>query len=175
MEPLGALAAELGLGERVTFHGRVPLEAIPAGLAAADVGLSPITRNPFTEISLPTKILEYAAMGRPVVCADLPGARDHFDPGMLSWVRAGNVESLAAAIVRLVDDAAFREEAVETAGERSRELSWDREAPGYVALIDALAGRAQAGAGGPGPPVDSPRPMRAAQGSPGAVGGIPGR
>ena len=28
---------------------------------------------------------EAAAMRRPVVCADLPGARDHFDPEMLSW------------------------------------------------------------------------------------------
>jgi len=139
VEPLTALASELGLSERITFHGRVPLEAIPAGLAAADVGLSPITRNSFTEISLPTKVMEYAAMRRPVVCADLPGARDLFDPEMLSWYEPGDLESLAAAIVRLVDDPASRERAVTTAGERSHELSWDREAPGYVALIDGLA------------------------------------
>ena len=41
-----------------------------------------------------------------------------------------------------MDDAAFRERAVETAGVRSHELSWDREAPGYVALMDGLAARA---------------------------------
>jgi glycosyltransferase involved in cell wall biosynthesis len=139
LEPLDGLATRLGLRDRVTFHGRVPLDAIPAGLAAADVGLSPITRNPFTEISLPTKVLEYAAMGRPSVVADLSGARDHFDAEMLAWYEPGDVVSLAAALTRLVDDPAFRETAVRTAGERSRELSWDREAPVYVGLIDGLA------------------------------------
>jgi glycosyltransferase involved in cell wall biosynthesis len=143
VEPLTALATELGLSDRVTFHGRVPLEAIPAGLAGADIGLSPITRNPFTEISLPTKVMEYAAMRRPVVCADLPGARDLFDPEMRSWYEPGDLESLAGAIARLVDDPAMRERAVASAGARSRELSWDREAPGYVALIDGLAAGAQ--------------------------------
>ena len=144
LERLTAITRELGLEDRVTFHGRVPLEAIPEGIAAADVGMSPISRNPFTEISMPTKVLEAAAMRRPVVCADLPGARDHFDPEMLSWYRSGDVDSLAAAIERLVDDAAFRERAVETAGVRSHELSWDREAPGYVALIESLARRSPA-------------------------------
>lgn len=141
VEPLEALATELGLRDRVTFHGRVPLEAIPAGLAAADVGLSPITRNPFTEISLPTKILEYAAMGLPVVVADLPGARDHFDPEMLAWYRPGDEASLVAALSRLIDDPAFKDTAARTAAERSRELSWDNEAPAYVALIESLARR----------------------------------
>ena len=141
VEPLGELAATLGLADRVTFHGRIPLEDVPARLAAADVGVSPIRRNPFTEISLPTKVLEYAAMELPVIAADLEGARDHFDPEMLAWYTSGDEASLTAALVRLVDDASFRDTAVRTAGERARELSWDREAPAYVALIDELARR----------------------------------
>jgi len=139
VEPLGELAASLGIGDRVTFHGRIPLDEVPGRLAAADVGLSPIRRNPFTEISLPTKVLEYAAIGLPVVAADLAGGRDHFDPEMLAWYTSGDAVSLAAALTRLVDDTPFRETAVRSAGERARELSWDREAPAYVALIDELA------------------------------------
>ena len=34
--------------------------------------------------------------------ADLPAARDHFDPEMLSWYESGDPASMAAAILRLV-------------------------------------------------------------------------
>ena len=138
---LGALAEELAIADRVVFHGRVPLEAIPAALAAIDIGVSPIRRDPFTEISMPTKALEYAVMRKPVVAADLPAARQHFDPPMLSWYEPGDAASLAAAILRLVDDAGAREAGAAAAGGRARELSWDREAPAYVALIESVARR----------------------------------
>jgi glycosyltransferase involved in cell wall biosynthesis len=136
---LAALAAELGIADRVVFHGRIPLEAIPAALAAVDIGVSPIRRDPFTEISMPTKALEYAVMGKPVVAADLPAARDHFDGPMLAWYEPGDEASLAAAILRLVDDPAARDAGAVAAADRARELSWDREAPAYVALVESVA------------------------------------
>jgi glycosyltransferase involved in cell wall biosynthesis len=138
-EGLAALAAELGIADRLVLHGRVPLDEIPAALAAVDIGVSPIQRNPFTEISMPTKALEYAVMGKPVVAADLPAAHEHFEPPMLSWYESGSVESLAAAILRLVDDPAGRERGAGLAAERARDLSWDREAPEYVALVEEVA------------------------------------
>jgi glycosyltransferase involved in cell wall biosynthesis len=138
---LSALAAELGIADMVTLHGRIPLEDVPAAIAAVDIGISPIRRDPFTEISMPTKALEYAVMDKPVVAADLPAARQHFDPEMLSWYASGDPDSLASAILRLVDDIEFRETAARSAAGRARELSWDNEAPAYVALVESVAGR----------------------------------
>lgn len=69
---LGDLARELGVGDRVRFRGRIPLEAVPAALAAADIGLAPTRRNPFTEHSLSTKVFEYLAMEKPAVATRLP-------------------------------------------------------------------------------------------------------
>ncbi len=137
---LRALAADLGIGDRVTFHGRVPLEAIAPAVAAIDIGVSPIRRDPFTEISMPTKALEYAVMGKPAIAADLPAARDHFDPEMLSWYESGDPASMAAAILRLVDQPDAREAGAAAAGARARDLSWDRESRAYVELVDAVAG-----------------------------------
>jgi glycosyltransferase involved in cell wall biosynthesis len=136
---LASLAAELGIADRLILHGRVPLDSIPAALAMVDIGVSPIQRNPFTEISMPTKALEYAVMGKPVVAADLPAAREHFDDPMLSWYEPGSVAGLAAAILRIVDDPVARETAARLAADRARELSWDREAPEYVALVEDVA------------------------------------
>jgi len=135
---LTALSEELGVADRVVLHGRIPLEAIPAALAAVDIGVSPIRRDPFTEISMPTKALEYAVMGKPVVAADLPAAREHFDAPMLAWYEPGDVDSLVAAILRLVDDPVGRDAGAVAAGARARELSWDREAPAYVALVESI-------------------------------------
>ena len=136
---LVALAAELGIADRLVLHGRIPLDEIPAALAGVDIGVSPIRRDPFTEISMPTKALEYAVMGKPVVAADLPAARDHFDDDMLAWYEPGDTEALARAILHVVDDPDWRERAVVAAGVRARELSWDREAPAFVELVTAVA------------------------------------
>jgi glycosyltransferase involved in cell wall biosynthesis len=137
---LAELATELGIADRVVFHGRIPLEDIAAALAAVDIGVSPIRRDPFTEISMPTKALEYAVMGKPVVAADLTAARQQFDGPMLSWYEPGDAASLASALLHLLDDPDAREAGVAAAAERARELSWDREAPAYVALVESVAG-----------------------------------
>jgi glycosyltransferase involved in cell wall biosynthesis len=138
-EQLAELAARLAVADRVRFHGRIPLDAVPAALAAADVVLSPIRRNTYAEMSLSTKVFEGAIMEKPVVAADLPAARAEFDADMLSWYAADDPADLARAIVKVLDDGAWRAQAVARAGERVRELSWDAEAPRYVALVESLA------------------------------------
>jgi glycosyltransferase involved in cell wall biosynthesis len=133
------LAKSLGVADRVRFHGRVPLDAVPAALAAADVVLSPIRRTSYAEMSLSTKVFEGAAMEKPVVAADLPAARAEFGADMLSWYAPDDPADLARAILKVLDDVAWRAEAVVRARERVRGLSWDAEAPRYVALVESLA------------------------------------
>ncbi len=132
-------AADPGLAGRVTFHGRIPLDAVAAGLAAADAVVSPIRRNRFAEMSISTKVFEGAVMDKPVVAADLPAARAEFDDEMLAWYAPDDVVDLARAIAKVADDATWREMAVRSAGARARELSWDGEAPRYLGMVEELA------------------------------------
>jgi glycosyltransferase involved in cell wall biosynthesis len=138
-EQLAELAAHLGVADRVQFHGRIPLDAVPAALAASDIVLSPIRHNSYAEMSLSTKVFEGAIMEKPVVAADLPAARAEFDADMLSWYAPDDPSDLARAIRKVLDDAAWRADAVVRAQQRARELSWDAEAPRYVALVESLA------------------------------------
>jgi glycosyltransferase involved in cell wall biosynthesis len=138
-EQLAELASLLGVGDRVRFHGRIPLDAVPAALAASDIVLSPIRRTSYAEMSLSTKVFEGAIMEKPVVAADLPAARAEFDAEMLSWYAPDDPTDLARAIRKVLDDAAWRAAAVVRAQQRARELSWDAEAPRYVALVESLA------------------------------------
>ena len=135
---LAARAADLQLADRVHFHGRVPIDAVAGHLAASDIVLSPIRRTRFSEISLSTKAIEGAAMGKPVVAADMPTARFYFPGEDLAWYAPDDPASLAAAILRIVDDAPARHAGVVRAMLTARGLAWDREAPAYVALVESL-------------------------------------
>lgn len=130
----------LGLAGRVTLHGRIPLEDVPAAIAAADIGLAPTRLDRFTDVSLSTKIFEYAAMGRPVVASRLPLVERTFPRGSVATYTPGDPEALADAILSLVDDPPAREAAVAAAGRQVRKLAWERESERYVALVDRLAG-----------------------------------
>jgi glycosyltransferase involved in cell wall biosynthesis len=136
--------AALGLDGAVTLHGRVPLESMAAAIAAADVGVSPIRRNPQTELSLPTKILEYAAMGKPTIASDLATVASYFGRDALRLYTAGDAQDLARAILLLVDDPADTSRRMERTAARVAEMGWDHEAGVYTALIDRLAAQREA-------------------------------
>ena len=73
----------------MTFHGRIPIDDVPAAVAAADIGLAPTRRDPFTDLTLSTKVYEYAAMGKPVVASRLPMVVATFPPGYGRDLRLG--------------------------------------------------------------------------------------
>jgi glycosyltransferase involved in cell wall biosynthesis len=135
--PLHDQAIRLGIVDRVRFHGRIPIAAVPAAIAAGDVGLAPTRRTPFTDYSLSTKIFEYAAMGRPVIATNLPMVTRTFDEDVLTYV-PGDPEDLARAMLCLVDEPEERAARVGRARHRLQDLSWETESARLFALVDAL-------------------------------------
>jgi len=71
----------------------------------ATVGVSPLHDTPNYRDSLPTKTLEYLAMGTPVVASDLPGTRTVIGslPGVL-LVPPGDVDALAGALASVDEE-----------------------------------------------------------------------
>ena len=135
---LEARAAELGIGDRVTFHGRIPIEDVPAAVAAADIGLAPTRHDRFTDMSLSTKVFEYAALAKPVVASRLPMIARTFPPGTVAAYPPGDSQAMADAIVAFADDASAREAAITRTMEIVRAGSWEHEAVGYLALVERL-------------------------------------
>jgi glycosyltransferase involved in cell wall biosynthesis len=142
---LEALAAELGIADRVDFPGRIPIEDVPRAVAEGDIGVAPTRLDPFTGMSLSTKLLEYAAMGKPVVASRLPTVERYFAPDTLSVYQPGDPESLAATILGLVDDAPVRRTRVDRTRQRVDELSWTRQAETYRSVVDRLIARSRHG------------------------------
>jgi glycosyltransferase involved in cell wall biosynthesis len=133
-------AATLGIGDRVAFHGRVPLDDVAAYLAAHDVALSPLRQTPFSEMSLSTKVFEGSIVGKPVVTARTATALRYFPEDDLPYYRPGDLDDFVSVLLRLIDDPTQREIRVARARERSIALSWDNEAPHYIALLEELSG-----------------------------------
>jgi glycosyltransferase involved in cell wall biosynthesis len=101
LETVLEAARERGVRERVTAIGAVPADAIPALLAACDIGVLPHS-NPYGD---PMKLREYAAAGIPSVAPDLDPVREvieHEATGLL--FPPGDVGALAHALVRLAAD-----------------------------------------------------------------------
>jgi glycosyltransferase involved in cell wall biosynthesis len=137
--PLRERTTALGLDDVVTFHGRIPIDDVPAAVARADVGLAPTRRTEFTDFSLSTKIFEYAAMGKPAVASRLPMVEATFPSGTVATYVAGDAASLAAVILRLVDDPDEREAAVSRTAVLVDGLAWERASVPYLALVERLA------------------------------------
>ena len=136
---LRSQVARLGLDDGVAFHGRIPIETVPGAIAAADVGVAPTRRDRFTDISLSTKIFEYAAMGKPAVCSSLPMVERTFPAGTVFAYPPGDSAALAGALLAVVRDPAARDASVRSALDITHGLAWEVQAPRYVELVERLA------------------------------------
>jgi len=93
-------------GKNVKLMGFVPHEKIPPYIAAADVGIIPYRKNLNLDMVLTLKLLEYLAMGKPVVCTDLESVKEIF--GRTGFVMISNNSSefsnnISALIKRRID------------------------------------------------------------------------
>jgi glycosyltransferase involved in cell wall biosynthesis len=135
---LEALAAELAVSDRVIFAGRIPIEDVPGAVADGDIAVAPTRLDPFTGMSMSTKVLEGAAMDKPIVASRLPTVERYFAPNTLSIYESGDPKSLGAAILRLVDDAPERVARVERTRGRLDELSWTCQGRAFQDVVERL-------------------------------------
>lgn len=121
------LAADLGVADCVEFAGRVPDEELIARLSSCDVCVNPDPKTPFNDRSTMNKILEYMALGKPIVQFDLLEGR-----------RSAGEASLYAEPNDPADFAGKIEALLADPEERAR-----RGAIGYARMRDVLEWRHQ--------------------------------
>lgn len=134
-EALSALAAKLGIRERVAFLG--PLSE--ADLAAAYRGaLAFVFISSYEGFGLPS--IEAMACGTPVLASDTTAFPEVVgDAGLL--VSPDEVDQISAAMRRLVADSELRTLLRERGLARAAGYSWDRTAAATWAVIGAAAGK----------------------------------
>jgi glycosyltransferase involved in cell wall biosynthesis len=138
LESMKALTVRLGLADFVDFTGRVPDAQLLAVLNTADVCVNPDVANEMNDKSTMNKIMEYMAVGKPIVQFDLTEGRHSALDASLYAIRNDAVD-FAEKILELLDDPAARRRMGEFGRMRvENELEWRYEAPKLVAAYDAL-------------------------------------
>ena len=133
-----ALAEELGIADYVTFTGRVPDAELLAMLNTADVCVNPDIANDMNDKSTMNKIMEYMALGKPIVQFDLTEGRFSAQDASLYAAR-NDPKDLGAKVVALMDDPERRARMGEFGRRRvEHELEWRYEVPKLLAAYDLL-------------------------------------
>jgi glycosyltransferase involved in cell wall biosynthesis len=138
LEEMRSLARELGISKYVTFTGRVPDAELLAMLNTADVCVNPDVANEMNDKSTMNKIMEYMALGKPIVQFDLTEGRFSAREASL-YAKKNDPVDLAGKIAELLDDPKRRAE-MGAFGRRRVEddLEWRHEVPKLLAAYEAL-------------------------------------
>ncbi len=151
------MSQRLGLDEYVTFTGRVADETLFTVLSTADVCVNPDRFNEMNDKSTMNKIMEYMALGKPIVQFDLTEGRVSAQDASV-YARRNDPADFADQVLALLDDPERRK----TMGAFGRrrvhdELAWPHEAPKLLAAYDRLfsgLSRTRQGAENPSGPPD---------------------
>jgi len=136
LEDMQTYATALGVGDYVTFTGRVPDQQMLEMLNTADVCVNPDVANEMNDKSTMNKIMEYMALGKPVVQFDLTEGRFSAQEASL-YAEKNNELDLARKIVQLLDDSEARERMGRFGRNRvETELEWQYEAPRLLRAYD---------------------------------------
>ncbi len=90
----------------VTFSEKVPLSELAERMARAHVCLGIFGDTEKTQRVIPNKVYEALAMGKPIITADTPAARELLSEETAILIPATNAEALAAAVRALQGNSA---------------------------------------------------------------------
>jgi glycosyltransferase involved in cell wall biosynthesis len=135
---LRSLARQLGLSDHVHFVGWLEHVNVLRYLNAADICVAPEPSNPYNDRSTMIKIMEYMAVGKPIVAFDLPEHRFTAQAAAL-YARPNDEREFARALAQLMDDrercqvmGAFGLQRVQT------ELAWSYSVPNLLETYRSL-------------------------------------
>lgn len=135
---LKTIVNSLGLADNVDFLGRLSNDELRSVLETADVCVNPDEVNKMNDLSTMNKILEYMALGKPVVQFDVMEGR--YSAGCASrYATPNDAKSLALEIRWVLEN---RPEAVAMGQEAKRrfaeELSWESQVPSLLRAYEAV-------------------------------------
>jgi glycosyltransferase involved in cell wall biosynthesis len=136
---LHRLVQQMALQDHVTFStAELATSDLPKLLETANLAIVPYRNGVFTGGILPTKLMEYAALGIPVVAARTPGIAAYFDERTVRLFSPGDVDELASCILTLYTDRPQLEELSQNIRRFNDRYSWKQVSAQYKSLIRQL-------------------------------------
>ena len=138
---LEILAEKLGISDKIHFKGIVPLEKIPHAVSNVHVGVVPKRKDTFGNEAFSTKILEFMAMGIPVIVSDTKIDKYYFNDSLVCFFTSGDEQSLAEKILHLKKNKELRESLIGKGLKHIEEINWEVKKEDYLRIISSLLSR----------------------------------
>jgi len=121
-------------GEGVKFFGGLSNEERRGLLGKGGVLVNPSVREGWG-----LNVVEANALGVPCVAYDVAGLRDSVKDGVTGLlVESGDVEALAEALTRVLQDDGLRRMLSENALKYAKQFSWDKTADEFMKVLEQV-------------------------------------
>jgi glycosyltransferase involved in cell wall biosynthesis len=138
LDNLRKLVKDKDLADTVFFTGRVSDEELLEVLSTADVCVNPDRPSEMNDLSTMIKIMEYMALGKPIVQFDSKEGRFSAQDASLYARKNAGVADFAEKIIWLLDRPEERKKMGELGRKRiDEQLSWDYSVPQLLAAYRA--------------------------------------
>jgi glycosyltransferase involved in cell wall biosynthesis len=143
------LAHELALDDNVWLPGFIFGDELRRYLSAADICVDPDPSNSYNDRSTMVKMMEYMALGKPIVAFDLPENRFTAQEAAV-YVPNNDERAFARALAQLMNDP-VRRKSLGAVGSRriETELAWDYSIPKLLEAYQKVLA----------PPIGASRPL----------------
>jgi glycosyltransferase involved in cell wall biosynthesis len=138
---LVALVQELHLEDNVLFHKPIALREMAKVIEGADLGIVPKRSDNFGNEAFSTKILEFMAVGVPVIVADTMVDKYYFNDSVVQFFHAGNEDDLAHRMLELIQNPERRRLQAEQATRFVNKNDWTAKKHEYLELVDGMVAR----------------------------------
>lgn len=131
---------ELNLGNNVFIHKPVPYEDVPKYIASCHIGILPFPNLNWWRVSSPLKLMEYLAMGKPVIVTDIEAHREVLNNSPCGiFIKSNNPEEIAQGIIR----AYTLKNKLKEIGKVGREIvardyTWKNQADNLINFLESL-------------------------------------
>jgi glycosyltransferase involved in cell wall biosynthesis len=133
------MAQDLGLNGHVTVSKPCLAEELPGLIRKADAGIVPYRNDVFTDGLIPTKLMEYAALGLPAIAARTSAIETYFINTMVEFFEPGDADDLARCICMLHQDQERLAELAQGCIEFNQRYNWNTIGAEYIALVKRLS------------------------------------
>lgn len=135
---LARMVAVLGVSQHVTFADSVLAEALPGIICSSHLGIVPYHNDVFTDGLLPTKLMEYAALGMPAIAARTTAIQAYFSDANTEFFEPGDVDDLARCILMLYRNPDRMAELARGSVKFNQRYNWAQVSEAYVSLVEQL-------------------------------------
>ena len=129
------LVEKWGMGDIVKFLPAVPYSFVAETIASYDVALAYVPPLPDWQYQPTLKVLEYRALGMPIIASDNQANRLIVEHGENGLLVEHSLTGIAEGIRHLLDDRALLAQITKTARDRRLGRTWEQSAREYLDLV----------------------------------------